>query len=119
MNSHLALIVEDDFDASIIFAKALEAIGFDTEIIVSGDQAVERLNEVVPGVIVLDLHLPIVGGVSILRDIRNDERLAGIKVIVTTADTALAELSEPMADLVLLKPTTYTEMRKFAENLML
>jgi len=39
----LALIVDDDYDARIIFAKALEAAGYQTEIVQDGGAALSRL----------------------------------------------------------------------------
>ncbi len=113
----LALVIEDDFDASVIFAKALEVNGFKTEIINSGDMAIERLKTVVPAIIVLDLHLPRVVGTDILVQIREDERLEGTRVIVATADPRTADIIQDKADLVLIKPTTYSQVRDFAARL--
>ncbi len=117
MSEGLALIIEDDFDASVIFAKAIEAIGYQTEIIDSGDDALQRLKETIPGIVVLDLHLPEVLGTDILKSIRADERLSDTKVIVATADPRSADIIQDMADLVLIKPTTYSQVRDFAERL--
>lgn len=114
----LALVIEDDFDASAIFAKALRVVGFETEIIASGDKALERLAAVVPQMIVLDLHLPEVVGTDILRHIRADERLAETRVIVATADPRTADALQDDADLVLIKPTTFSQVRDFAKRLI-
>jgi DNA-binding NtrC family response regulator len=117
MSERLALVIEDDFDASVIFAKALEVIGFTTEVIVSGDKAFDRLKEVEPEMIVLDLHLPEVLGTDILRYIRSEARLAHTKVIVASADPRSAETIQDQADLVLIKPTTFSQVRDFAARL--
>jgi DNA-binding response OmpR family regulator len=114
----LALVIEDDYDASVIFAKAIEALGFKTETIPSGDKALERLKAVVPEIIVLDLHLPEVLGTNILRHIRAEERLKGTLVIVASADPRSADLIQDDADLVLLKPTTYSQVRDLAARLV-
>lgn len=114
----LALVIEDDYDASAIFAKALRVVGFETEIIDSGDKALERLDAVVPQMIVLDLHLPEVVGTDILRHIRADDRLAETRVIVATADPRTADALQEDADLVLIKPTTFSQVRDFAKRLM-
>ncbi|MBN1565623.1 MAG: response regulator [Anaerolineae bacterium] len=117
MSDRLALVIEDDFDASVIFAKALEVIGFKTEVIASGDKALARLKEVAPDMIVLDLHLPEVLGTDILRFIRSQERLALTKVIIASADPRSAETIQDQADLVLIKPTTFSQVRDFAKRL--
>jgi DNA-binding response OmpR family regulator len=118
MTGKLALIIEDDYDASIIFAKALEVIGFETDIIRSGELAVEKLKTTVPAVVVLDLHLPHVVGTDILRQIRADERMLETRVIVASADPRMAELIQDLADLVLIKPTTFSQVRDLASRLV-
>jgi CheY-like chemotaxis protein len=117
MTKEFALIIEDDYDASAIFATALQVIGFETEIINSGDEALERIAQTVPNLIVLDLHLPKVVGTDILERIRADERLTKTRVIVATADARMADLIRPQADLVLMKPTTFSQVRDFAARL--
>ena len=67
MDNPLAFIVEDDEDASVIFASALQEAGFECEIIRAGDKALTWLAETVPAVIVLDLELPGVSGIDIRR----------------------------------------------------
>ncbi|RPJ01430.1 MAG: response regulator [Chloroflexi bacterium] len=113
----LALVIEDDFDASVIFAKALEVLGFQTEQIAEGDKALARLKETVPEIIVLDLHLPQVLGTNIIRSIRADERLKDTLVIIASADPRSADLVQDMADLVLIKPTTFSQVRDLAGRL--
>jgi CheY-like chemotaxis protein len=113
----LAFVIEDDYDAALIFSKALEVIGFKTEIIRSGDKAVSRLNAAVPDIVLLDLHLPHIAGSDILRHIRNDPRLSRTRVIVATADPRMAESLRDKPDLVLIKPTTFSQVRDLAARL--
>jgi DNA-binding response OmpR family regulator len=109
--SPLALVVEDDFDAATIFAKALEAVGFSTEVIREGDTALKRLEEIVPHLVLLDLHLPNVGGKEILTNIRADARLAHTRVIIASADPRTADTLQDIADLVLIKPISFSQVR--------
>jgi DNA-binding response OmpR family regulator len=118
MTKQLALIIEDDYDASTIFATALQVVGFDTEIISSGEQAVARLKLVTPDLVILDLHLPRVVGTDILSQIRADDRLKDTLVIVASADARMAEMIRSQADLVLLKPTTFSQVRDLAARLV-
>jgi DNA-binding response OmpR family regulator len=110
----LALIIEDDNDLSAIFAEALQAAQFKTEIIRNGDEAQRRLQTATPAVVVLDLHLPRVPGTELLRQIRADQRLAGVRVIVATADSRMAEELHDTADLVLVKPISFSQLRDLA-----
>ena len=121
MTKPLALIIEDDFDATVIFDEALQAAGFDTETIKTGDAAAKRLTEIVPAVVILDLHLPGVGGTTILDQIRSDPRLAETQVIIITGDSSLADdpKLQRAAVQILVKPITYSRLRDLARLLML
>lgn len=117
MSNLQALIIEDEADLAEIYTKALQREGFETETINNGKMALERLTTASPNVILLDLHLPQVGGVTILQFIRSDERLKKIPVIVTTADERQAEELEHKADLVLLKPVSLNQLRELASRM--
>lgn len=117
MANRLALIIEDDYDLSIIFAEALQAAGFETQIVRAGDTALMWLSSTTPEVVILDLHLPRVAGTSILQQIRSDPHLTETRVIVATADARLAETLREDADLVLLKPISFTQLRDLAARL--
>ena len=102
MSRPLALIVEDEQMLAEIFSTALQMAGFATESILNGRAAVERLAEITPVLVLLDLHLPGVPGPDILRRIRADERLSHTRVIIVSADAAKAEIHREAAENALL-----------------
>ena len=112
-----ALIVEDDLDAGGIFEFTLQAAGFATSVVKSAHEAFTWLASVVPDVIVLDLHLPDVPGVEVLRRIRANPQLADVPVIVATAHTEMAEEIEDEVELVLIKPVRYNVLQDKAVEL--
>jgi CheY-like chemotaxis protein len=112
-----ALIVEDDEKLAVIFTQALKQAAFDTETARNGREAQARLAVLVPAVVVLDLHLPDVSGGTLLQDIRADPRLAKTQVILATADAAMADVYEDQADLVLIKPVSFSQLRDLATRL--
>jgi DNA-binding response OmpR family regulator len=117
MPKPFALIIEDHEDHTVIFDNALAMAGFETEVIMDGAVAQERLFETVPAVVVLDLHLPKVSGQTLLEQIRADERLAKTKVVVITADESLAGSGVEGADLVLIKPVSFSYLRSLVKDL--
>ena len=117
MSSPLALIIEDDFDLSTIFAEALKAAGFEIEIIRDGQKASERLDAVAPDVVVLDLHLPSASGAELLEQIKADEKLSRTRVLVTTADAGMADMLREKVDLTLVKPISFSQLRDLAKRL--
>jgi DNA-binding response OmpR family regulator len=112
-----ALIVEDDEDLSTIFSEVLEADGFQTEIIRNGQLALDRLQVVTPEVVSLDMHLPGVSGLDILKFIRAEKRLLLTDIVVTTADEAILEQVRDLADFVLLKPISFGQLRNLTARL--
>lgn len=117
MSRPLALIVEDEYDISIIFAKAIRAAGFETEIVRSGDTALTWLASATPDIVVLDLQLPRVPGTKILDHIRAESRLAQARVIVATAHPHMAESLRGKADWILNKPVSFGQLRNLASHL--
>jgi DNA-binding response OmpR family regulator len=113
----VALIIEDDVDLASIFSDALQAAQFKTEIIADGAVAQRRLTEVVPQLVVLDLHLPHVSGEVLLRQIRSTPALAGVKVVIASADPITADMLSPESDLVLVKPVSFSQLRDLAQRL--
>ena len=111
------MIIEDDEDLSEIFGQALTAAGYTVEIIRDGQIAQDRIKQVVPKVITLDMHIPHIPGNVLLKQIRADERLAKTRVVVTTADAQMAESMRPSADLVLVKPITFSQLRDLTARL--
>ncbi|MFL7794458.1 MAG: response regulator [Anaerolineae bacterium] len=117
MSNEIALVIEDHSDISALFCKVMEEAGFQTESILTGDEATVRLTEVVPNVVILDLHLPGAQGDEILHQIRSDARLAQTRVIVITAYSALATTLQEEADLILIKPVSLNLLRRLVARL--
>ena len=118
MAKPFALVIEDHEDHTIIFNNALAMAGFETEVVMDGALAQKRLAEAVPAVVVLDLHLPKVSGQMLLEQIHSDERLAQTKVVVITADEAVAQNSIEGADLVLIKPVSFSYLRSVMKDFL-
>jgi len=116
MTKQLAIIIEDDPQLNTIMSITLEP-DFEIETYTDGAEGLERLKYIVPSMVVLDLNLPGASGRSILKYIRTDERLAKIRVILTTADERQAEYLRDDADIVLLKPVSPTQLRQLALRL--
>jgi CheY-like chemotaxis protein len=114
--SPLALVVEDNIDQNLVFSTALKKAGFTTESIYNGTDAQARLKEIIPHVVVLDLHMPDIDGNVILAQIRNDTRLANVNVILATADAAFADALQSQAELVLLKPISFSQLSELVSR---
>ncbi len=79
------LLVEDDADIRIVFARWLRAGGYDVEEAMSLEQAMERLASRGPDAVCLDLGLPDAHGIDALDALR--KRDPSVPIIVLTAET--------------------------------
>lgn len=118
MSRPLALIVEDEYDIAMIFARALQAAGLKTDIVRAGDTALAWLSINTPDIIVLDLGLPNVSGEDVLKHVRADSRLAHAKVIIATAYSILSENIHDNADWILTKPIGFSQLRDLAARVV-
>ena len=112
----LAYIVEDNKDTVVIFRGALELADYEVEVAYDGAVAQKRLTEMVPDLIILDLHIPNVSGDIVLQQIRSDERLKDTRVFVATADANMAAQLRDQAELVLLKPIGFSQLKDLAKR---
>lgn len=116
MNKPLVLVIEDDPQLSRIFTITLSG-SFEVEPITDGAQALVRLSEIVPHLLVLDINLPGASGTQILHAVRADPRFDSTRVILVTASSRHAAELQDKADIVLLKPVSVSQLRDLAERL--
>lgn len=114
----IAFVIEDDPDLSDIFSKALQAAGFEVESIMDGQVAQKRLQEVVPKVIVLDIHLPHVDGITLLKQIHAMDSLKDTKIIMATADNVQAEFYRDQVTIAMVKPISFSQLRDISARLI-
>jgi two-component system phosphate regulon response regulator PhoB len=79
------LIVDDERDIVHLLDYALKQAGFDTVTAADGIQALSRIREVVPDLVILDLMLPDLPGTEICRQLKSSARTAALPVIMLTA----------------------------------
>jgi two-component system cell cycle response regulator DivK len=111
------LIIEDDRKLAEIYSVALQSVGFETRVVNDGRKVFEALTEVLPNIIILDLHLPYVSGLDILEQLQADKRLKDTRIIVATADARAGDMLRDTADLILLKPVSIDQLIGLATRL--
>lgn len=117
MEKPVALIVEDDRDIVALFRHVLDIAGYHTEIVLNGIEAMERVETMLPNIVLLDLQLPGMSGVEILRRMRADERMSSIPVVVITAYAPYADSLPVEPDLLLLKPVDINQLSSLVQRL--
>jgi PAS domain S-box-containing protein len=79
------LIVEDDETVRDVFERTLSRFGWDIRTAENGRVAIDRLAEVTPELIILDLMMPEMDGFQFLTEIKRVETWQSIPIIVVTA----------------------------------
>ena len=98
------LIVEDEQSISNFISTILEANGYDTIIVRSGEEALTMVSSHCPDLIILDLGLPDMDGIEVLKEVR---RWSSLPVVVVSARQHEGDKVEALdcgADDYLVKP---------------
>ena len=78
------LIVDDDPDVVLFLSTVLKDHGYITVGASNGQEGLERARSDHPDLILLDLMMPKKSGIALLSDLRKDDALKGIPVIMVT-----------------------------------
>ncbi len=79
------MVVDDSITMRKVTARILERNEFDVVTAKDGVDALERLHERVPDLVVLDIEMPLMDGYEVAAYMRNDARLANVPIIMITS----------------------------------
>jgi DNA-binding response OmpR family regulator len=115
----VVLLVEDDADTREVYASFFGSEGF--RVLEAGDgvQALSRLARERPDVMLLDLGLPRLNGVQLLRVMRQQPRLADLPVVVVSGQLDLLNAADDIAaDVVCPKPCEPQELMRIVRAVL-
>jgi len=81
----VVLVVEDNEVNQLLTASVLEREGFTVDLAADSTQALERVKERTPDLILMDVQLPGMDGLSLTRRLKRDPATARIPIIALTA----------------------------------
>jgi DNA-binding response OmpR family regulator len=113
------LIIEDEADAAELFAEMMRVSGFRVLKTSSSTPALSLISTEKPDLIILDIMMPEVSGLDILRQMRKDSGLASIPVVVVSAKSMPADIKTGMeagASTYLTKPVGFLELKEAVER---
>jgi len=105
----VVLVADDEPAIRTLFGRALARDGIRSLLAANGREAIDLLASNNVDIVLLDLNMPVLGGLAALREIRADPRLRALPVIlVTGSDVEAAQLRnrDDRADDYLSKPVT-------------
>lgn len=98
------LVVEDEESLSRLWTMNLNRAGYATVAAANGEEALQLFNYAEPDVIILDIMMPGISGLDLLRYLRKDLGYKGAIIVVTARDEqSEGEYQQAGADKVILK----------------
>lgn len=88
------LVVEDDKDLNAAYKLILEKSGYDVKVAFDGKSALDALKDFEPDLILLDLLLPIMGGLEFLQNYALSRKHPDVKVLIFTNMENSPEVTE-------------------------
>lgn len=115
------LLVEDNPEDVFLTRKVLRKSGLDGDMQITGDGAealriledMFRAGEQLPDLILLDINLPDMGGMAVLKSIKADARFSRIPVVMLTCSNADSDIQKSYdlgASTYLVKPVSRDAM---------
>ena len=84
----LVLVVDDSLTVRKITTRLLTREGFRVDSAKDGVDALERMHDLIPDVVLLDVEMPRMDGFELARVMRSDDRLKSVPIIMITSRTA-------------------------------
>ena len=118
------MIVDDSLTARTFIARTLEISGVELQQVFqarNGQEALDLLQREWVDIVFVDINMPVMNGVEMIRRMRADELLRSVPVIVITTDRSdgrMAELRAAGIQSYLTKPLTPEDLKRAVDQLL-
>lgn len=102
------MVVEDNTELRESLEELLQYEGYAVESAVNGAEALQKLAILQPCLVILDLLMPVMGGVEVYTRMQQDERLKRVPVIISSSDPSRA----PDGSVIIKKPINLERLLK-------
>lgn len=115
------MIIEDEPDAAEMFAEMMRVNGFKVIKMFSSTPAIPMLAQEKPDLLILDIMMPDISGLEVLRFMRREPDLAKIPVIVVSAKSMPSDIKDGIeagASIYLTKPVGFLDLKQAVESVI-
>lgn len=110
MSSGRILVVDDEPQIRRIMRTTLTSAGYEVEDAKTGEEALEKLRDYRPDLVLLDINMPGMGGLAACKAIRADPNVAIVMLTVHNTEAAKVEALDAGADDFVTKPFSTPEL---------
>ena len=117
----IIMIIEDEADAAELFAEMMRINGFRVIKTYTSTPALTLIAQEKPDLILLDIMMPDISGLDVLRYMRGEPELASIPVVVVSARATPADVRAGLgagASMYLTKPVGYVDLENAVDSLL-
>ena len=118
---HRVLVVEDEDNIALALDFLMTREGYDHARVADGAEALPRIRDMHPDLVLLDVMLPGASGYEICQGVRLDPNLADVKILMMTARGSAIEKRKGLAigaDGFITKPFELKELREEVRRLL-
>ena len=115
------IIVEDEPDAAEMFAEMMRVSGYRVIKIYRSTSAIDTISTEKPDVVILDVMMPDISGLDVLRTMRKSPELENIPVIMVSAKSMPSDIKVGLdagASHYLTKPVSFLDLKNAVNNLV-
>jgi chemotaxis family two-component system response regulator PixH len=115
------IVVEDEQEAAEMFAEMMRVNGFRVLKASGSANAMNLISHESPAAIILDIMMPDISGLEVLRFMRREPKLANIPVIVVSAKSMPSDIQTGLnagASVYLTKPVGYLDLKEAVEKVL-
>ena len=94
MESKTILLIEDEEVLADLLEKKLNREGYDVHLAEDGEVGLQKMRELKPDLVLLDIVMPKVGGFEVMEKASQDEMLKDIKIMVVSNSGQPVELEK-------------------------
>ena len=88
------LIIEDDKLLANLLTKKLEKEGYEVSVSPQGDKGLTEAKKIKPDLILLDIIMPAMDGFEVMKELKKDEELVKIPIIIVSNSGQPVEISK-------------------------
>lgn len=115
------LIADDDSEMLEILSSMLEDEGYTVLRAENGQEAVDLARKELPALVMLDIHMPKMDGLTACKEIKSDKVTKGVPVVMLTVEGSINEIQQAIsygAKTYITKPSSKAEILKVVKSIL-